>query len=191
MKSSENTNKWYLDSGCSKHMTGDKGKFTLLTLKKGGRVIFGDNSKGNIIGVGTICMAQNLFIKHVLLVDGLKHNLLSISQLCDKNYEVIFDGSKCSINSIADSKTLIVGQRHENVYMLDLCHVKDVNIKCLTAINDNSWLWHRRVGHANLELISKLSKKDLVVGLPKIDLAKKKNLWRLSNGETKENLFLL
>ena len=75
MKSSENANKWYLDNGCLKHMTGDKEKFTSLTLKKGGRVTFGDNSKGNIMGIGTIYMTENLLIENMLLVDGLKHNL--------------------------------------------------------------------------------------------------------------------
>uniref|UniRef100_A0A2N9ECG9 Uncharacterized protein n=1 Tax=Fagus sylvatica TaxID=28930 RepID=A0A2N9ECG9_FAGSY len=44
--------KWFLDSGCSRHMTGDKNKFTSLTLKDGGNVKFGDNSKGKIIGIG-------------------------------------------------------------------------------------------------------------------------------------------
>uniref|UniRef100_A0A2N9IFL9 CCHC-type domain-containing protein n=1 Tax=Fagus sylvatica TaxID=28930 RepID=A0A2N9IFL9_FAGSY len=43
--------KWFLDSGCSRHMTGDKNKFTSLTLKDGGNVKFGDNSKGKIIGI--------------------------------------------------------------------------------------------------------------------------------------------
>jgi hypothetical protein len=37
---------------------------------------------------------------------------------------------------------------------------------CLVAINENSWLWHRRLGHANMDLFSKLSKLDLVKGLP-------------------------
>uniref|UniRef100_A0A2N9GGP6 CCHC-type domain-containing protein n=1 Tax=Fagus sylvatica TaxID=28930 RepID=A0A2N9GGP6_FAGSY len=45
--------KWFLDSGCSRHMTGDKNKFTSLTLKDGGNVKFGDNSKGKIIGIAS------------------------------------------------------------------------------------------------------------------------------------------
>ncbi|KAK8944883.1 hypothetical protein KSP39_PZI008049 [Platanthera zijinensis] len=43
---------WYLDSGCSKHMTGNKEKFFSLEMKKGGVVTFGDNGKGKIIGIG-------------------------------------------------------------------------------------------------------------------------------------------
>uniref|UniRef100_A0A2N9FGB8 CCHC-type domain-containing protein n=1 Tax=Fagus sylvatica TaxID=28930 RepID=A0A2N9FGB8_FAGSY len=55
--------KWFLDSGCSRHMTGDKNKFTSLTLKDGGNVKFGDNSKGKIIGIGNIGKTILLLLK--------------------------------------------------------------------------------------------------------------------------------
>jgi hypothetical protein len=60
-------------------MTGDKNKFTSLTLKDGGNVKFGDNSKEKIIGICNIGKTHSLIIEDVLLVDGLKHNLLSIN----------------------------------------------------------------------------------------------------------------
>ena len=60
-------------------MTEDQEKFSTLTLQKGGQVTFGDNSKGKIMGIGTVSMSSNLTIENVLLVKGLKHNLLSIS----------------------------------------------------------------------------------------------------------------
>ena len=69
-------------------MTGDVAKFAKVEPKNGGYVTFGDNSKGKIIGVGNV--GSNPCIEDVLLVKGLKHNLISISQLCDKGYKVIF-----------------------------------------------------------------------------------------------------
>ncbi|WP_409226504.1 hypothetical protein, partial [Klebsiella pneumoniae] len=54
LKSTHKKDQWYLDSGCSRHMTGDKAKFISLTLKDGGYVTFGDDSKGKIIGIGKI-----------------------------------------------------------------------------------------------------------------------------------------
>ena len=152
MESRKTSTKWYLDSGCSKHMTGDEKNFTTITHKKGGRVTFGDNNKGHIIGVGTIHLTPTLIIENVLLVDGLKHNLLSISQLCDKDYEVVFDRNMCFIKKISESKSLIMGIRHDNVYTLDCTNANDDNIKCLTAVENNSWLWHRRLGHAHIKL---------------------------------------
>ena len=73
-----------MDSGCSRHMTGDESKFSFLTKRNGGYVTFGDNIKGRIIGQGNIGNDTTSLIESVLLVNGLKHNLLSISQLCDR-----------------------------------------------------------------------------------------------------------
>ena len=81
---------WYLDSGCSKHMTGDLTKFTSLKLKAEGHVTYGDNNRGRILGRGTVGTGNSTTIENVLYVEGLRHSLLSISQLCDKGYKVNF-----------------------------------------------------------------------------------------------------
>ena len=73
-------------------MIGDKSKFAFLTKRKGGYVSFGNNAKGKIITQDNIDNYDTSFlIENVLLVDDLKHNLLSISQLCDKGFIVIFE----------------------------------------------------------------------------------------------------
>ena len=72
-------------------MTRDESKFAFLTKRKGGYVTFRDNSKGRIIGQDNIGNGTSSLIESVLLVDGLKHNLLSIIQLCDKGFKVIFE----------------------------------------------------------------------------------------------------
>ncbi|KAJ0078105.1 hypothetical protein Patl1_36920 [Pistacia atlantica] len=63
-------------------MMGDRRLFTTLKSKSGGKVTFSDNSKGKVIGIGSIGN-KSLTINDVLLIDGLKHNLLSIGQLSD------------------------------------------------------------------------------------------------------------
>ena len=73
-----------MDSGCSRHMTGNESKFAFLTRRKGGYVTFGDNGKGRIIGHGSIGNNSSSLIENVLLVDGLKHNLLSIVNFVTK-----------------------------------------------------------------------------------------------------------
>ena len=57
--------KWYIDSGCSKHMTGDVSKFTTISPKKSGHVTYGDNNKGIIIGVGKIGTSSSTPIENV------------------------------------------------------------------------------------------------------------------------------
>ena len=81
-------------------MTEDESKFVFFTKKNWGYVTFGDNAKGRIIGQGNIGNDTSSLIKSVLLVDGLKHNLLSISQLNDKSLKAIFEASHCIIKDI-------------------------------------------------------------------------------------------
>ena len=73
----------YLDSGCSRHITGDSTLLTEFKERAGPSITFGDDSKGYTVGYALISK-DNVIIEEVSLVDGLKHNLLSISQLCDK-----------------------------------------------------------------------------------------------------------
>ncbi|KAF1858779.1 hypothetical protein Lal_00044284 [Lupinus albus] len=68
---------WYLDSGFSRHMTGDKSKFSFI-LPKDGFVTYGDNNKGKILGIGRIGKPPHVIIDNVLYVDGLKQNILSM-----------------------------------------------------------------------------------------------------------------
>ncbi|BAT86143.1 hypothetical protein VIGAN_04376700, partial [Vigna angularis var. angularis] len=75
-------------------MTGDKKRFISFEKKKQGFVTYGDNNKGRIIGTGDIGGGNTLTIKDVLCVEGLKHNLLSISQLCDKGLKVTFESDR-------------------------------------------------------------------------------------------------
>ena len=112
MISKSTKDKWFLDSGCLRHMAGDKNKFTSLALKDGGNVKFEDNSKGKIISIGNIGKSSSLIIEDVLLVDGLKHNLLSISQLCDKGYNIIFKSIMCIIINEIDNQVLFVAFRN-------------------------------------------------------------------------------
>ncbi|XP_059650740.1 uncharacterized protein LOC132296571 [Cornus florida] len=91
-KASNSYDKWYVDSGCTRHITGDGSKFVSLKNFDGGNVIFGENQKAKITGIGTVSKTEELLeIKEVLLVEGLKHNLLSVSQLCDNGKNVYFD----------------------------------------------------------------------------------------------------
>ena len=78
MKDSLNKS-WYIDSGYSKHMTGDASNFTHISPKNSGHVTYGDNNKGKILGVGKIGTNPSTSIENVLLVDGRRHSLLSVS----------------------------------------------------------------------------------------------------------------
>jgi hypothetical protein len=77
-------NPWYIDSGCSKHMTGDKSNFLTLSESKLGNVTFGNDAPKKTKGKGIVSRSNGKGkAQDVLFVDGLKHNLLSFSQVCD------------------------------------------------------------------------------------------------------------
>ena len=129
---------------------------------------FGGNQSGKIIGTGTIGNSSTS-INNVWLVDGLEHNLLSISQFCDNGYDVLFEKPNCTVINKEDKSIVFKGKRVDNVYKINFSELADQKVMCLLSVNDKKWMWHRRLGHANWRLISKLSKLQLVKGLPDID----------------------
>ncbi|KAH9725564.1 hypothetical protein KPL70_007924 [Citrus sinensis] len=113
-------NKWYLDNGCSRHMTGNYAWFSSFTkIENGGDVSFGDNSKGKILGIVNVSKVSSTLIENVCFVENLNHNLISISQLCDKGYKVVFDKFSCVIENSCDGKILFVGNRCDNLGKFD------------------------------------------------------------------------
>jgi hypothetical protein len=90
-KESKEEDEWFIDSGCSSHMTRDQRKFVNLK-KKAGNVAFGDDSSTKILGKGTVNLgSENVKEGKVLLVEYLKHNFLSVSKICDQGYTLMFD----------------------------------------------------------------------------------------------------
>ncbi|KAJ0076568.1 hypothetical protein Patl1_35430 [Pistacia atlantica] len=139
----------------------------LIKAKEWRTITFDDNSKGKIIGIGSIGN-KSITINDVLLVDGLKHNLLSISQLSDKGFKIILQSICCEVVDSCTNTIAFIGYRHSNVYIIDLCNIASKDLCLMSTKDDDSWLWHRRLGHASMDVIAKLSKKNLVYGLPKL-----------------------
>ena len=129
---------WYLDSGCLKHMTGDENLFQELDRNRSGSVTFSDNSNRAIQGIGTIDNNFQTQIKHFLYIEGLKYNLLSISQLCDKWFKVYFDAHAHHVIDSNTNQVIHIGKRHENVYVIHIDEIKFHIESCLIAndVND-------------------------------------------------------
>ena len=160
-----------MDSACSRHMTRDDSLFSSITKINSGKVTFGENSKGKIIGVDNIQGRSSPLIKKVFLVNSLKHSVLSINQLCDKSYKIMFNHVCCLI--LENDKVLFVGNRKENVYKIKIDASMRIENYIVASINDN-FLWHIRLGHISMDILSKLVKNKLVKGLPHIALKNEK-----------------
>jgi len=121
-------------------MTWDINNFaTLSRYYEGGTVTFEDYFKGKTIGIGNIKFGSSPLIENVILVDGLKHNLLSISQLCDRGFKVVFDDLACNVLD-RQTNTCVLSSFHENnVYMINMSNLQ-YNATYLNAFNGDSWL---------------------------------------------------
>lgn len=158
-------NQWYIDNGCSKHMTGDKEKLqSYSALEKEKKVSFENDTPGLIKGKGSVQLKENIKAGNVMYVDGLKHNLLSVSEICNQGTEVIFRSNGCSVRNLDTGKTVIKGIRTRN----NLYIFKEGQHQCYLSKNDEHWLWHRRLGHLSFSQIRKACKYQVVHGLPDI-----------------------
>ena len=140
LSSNKKNEVWYLDNGFSRHMAGNAFMFLQIRKYNRGYVTFRDNAKGKIIGVGKIGKNLSISIDDVYLVDGLKHNLLSISQLCDKGYNIVFEHSKCIIHEKNNNKILFTAQRCDKIYSFTLDDLNDQDVKCFILVENEKWL---------------------------------------------------
>lgn len=101
--------KWYIDSGCSRHVIGDHNKFISIKEIDEGKVNLGNNVSSHIIGKGIVNIDNGRTKdQNVLYIEVLKHNLLRISQMCDKGFDVILNSKSCEIENV-DSSKLVSG----------------------------------------------------------------------------------
>nr|GEV40562.1 integrase, catalytic region, zinc finger, CCHC-type, peptidase aspartic, catalytic [Tanacetum cinerariifolium] len=94
-----------IDSGCSKHMTGNLKLLTNFVEKFLGTMKFGNDQITLILGYGDLVQGT-INIKRVYYVEGLNHNLFSVGQFCDADLEVAFQKSTCYIRDLKGNDLL-------------------------------------------------------------------------------------
>jgi hypothetical protein len=160
---------WIIDSGASRHMTGDQARLSNLNEKKTSyKVELGDKSTYPVEGFGQASVklktGNNVHLSNVLYVPGLEKNLVSISCLEDKGNRIAFvDGKVLSWHkdsSIENAR--VIGSREGNLYRL-----LEQNEEALVhdEVNPNE-LWHRRYAHINYQALPFLKK--MVEGIPEL-----------------------
>ncbi|GJS03302.1 retrovirus-related pol polyprotein from transposon TNT 1-94 [Tanacetum coccineum] len=163
---------WYLDSRCSKHMTGNRSQLMNFVSKFLGTVRFGNDQIARIMGYGDYQLG-NVVISRVYYVEGLGHNLFSVGQFCDADLEVAFRKNTCFIRNL-EGVDLLSGSRDTNLYTISLDDMLKSSPICLLskASKTKSWLWHRRLSHLNFGTLNKLAKDGLARGLPRLKFQK-------------------
>ncbi|GJW44113.1 retrovirus-related pol polyprotein from transposon TNT 1-94, partial [Tanacetum coccineum] len=161
-----------VDSGCTKHMTGNLTLLCNFVEKYLGTVRFGNDQFAPILGYGYL-VQENITINWVYYVEGLNHNLFLVGQFCDADLEVAFWKSTCFIRDL-QGNDLLTGNRGSDLYTISLHEITSSTLICLMdkASPTQAWLWHRRLTHLNFDYINLLLKKDVVIGLPKLKYVK-------------------
>nr|GEW91222.1 retrovirus-related Pol polyprotein from transposon TNT 1-94 [Tanacetum cinerariifolium] len=158
---------WCIDSGCSRHMTGNLKLLINFIWKFMRTVHFGNDHVAGILGFGDLQWV-NILITRVYFVEGLGHNLFSVGQFCDSDLEVVFRRDACFVRNLK-GVDLLKGDRLTNLYTINLYEMASASPICLMACasSTKSWLWHQRLSHLNFDTINDLARNDLVAGLPK------------------------
>jgi hypothetical protein len=85
LQDQQNKSGWYIDNTCLKNVIGEKNMFLTLKKERDGSMLFGNDNPTRIIGRGTINLGSKYAKEeNVLLVEDMKQNLLSVSQMCDQ-----------------------------------------------------------------------------------------------------------
>ncbi|GJS54409.1 retrovirus-related pol polyprotein from transposon TNT 1-94 [Tanacetum coccineum] len=115
----------------------------------------------------------NVTIKRVYYNEDLNHNLFLVGQFCDADLEVAFRKSTCFMRDL-QGNDLLTGNRGSDLYTISLQETTSSTPICFVAKASptQAWLWHRRLSYLNFDYITLLSKKDIVIGLPKLKYVK-------------------
>nr|GEX91790.1 retrovirus-related Pol polyprotein from transposon TNT 1-94 [Tanacetum cinerariifolium] len=178
---------WYLDSGCSKHMTRKCSQLINFVSKFKGTIRFGNDHVVKIMGYGDYQMG-NVMVSRVYYVEWLGHNLFFVGQFCDSDLEVAFCKHTCYIRDL-EGVDLLKGSRGSFLYTLSLEDMMlSFPIYLLSkASKTNSWLSHRRLSHLNFDYVTTLAKQGLVRGLPKLKFQKDNLCFACAIGKSKKH----
>jgi transposase InsO family protein len=166
LQAQQNKSGWYVDNTCLKNMIGDKNMFLTLKKERDGSMLFGNDNSTGIIGRGTIKLgSKDAKEENVLLVEDMKKNLLSVSQMCDQGHKLVFDSKKCEIRKEGSCKLVATTIRTpKNIYVLNEIGKE----RCCIGNKNESWLWHRRMDHMNFDNLFKIIRKEAVKEIPEI-----------------------
>ncbi|KAM0969390.1 hypothetical protein COP2_018032 [Malus domestica] len=162
---------WYIDSGCSNHMTAHESLLTNIDTTFTGKVKMGNGDIVKATGRGTLIIETKKGRRHieeVMLVPGLEENLLSVGQMMEHGYFLLFGDT---IAEVYDDRTLLnlvvkVQMKNRSFPLL---------LKCLEEVArkagkiESERLWHKRFGHLNVQSLKNLQKHEMVQGLPQMD----------------------
>jgi hypothetical protein len=127
-------------------------------------VTFGDDKKGKVLGTSVIKVNDFFTLNGVALVDRLRYNLLSVSQLVDVDLGVFFRKSNSHILD-SSSKHVCGISRIRNVFQAEFSFAQSSLRSLISQSSSELWKWHRRLAHLSFDLLCRLSGLGVLRGL--------------------------
>ncbi|CAL8085699.1 unnamed protein product [Prunus armeniaca] len=163
---------WYIDSGCSNHMTGNAELLIDVRTNVTGKVQMPTGNLVDVAGIGSLMIDTNSgrkCIKEVMFLPSLKENLLSVGQMDEHGYYLLFGGRECCIFDGPSLDCLIIKVKMKNnrCYPLSLMQTDQIALKA--SVTECTWIWHKRLGHLNLRSLKQLRENEMVPGLPHLE----------------------
>nr|GMD88070.1 Retrovirus-related Pol polyprotein from transposon RE1 [Ipomoea batatas] len=159
---------WLIDSGCTNHMTNDRELFKELDKTTVSKVKIGNGVFLPIKGKGTLAI-QSLtgvkYISNVLYVPDIDQNLLSVGQLIEKGFKVLFEDQWCLIKD-AQGKDVFKVKMRSKSFALNLMEEEQM---AFSSIVSNAELWHKRLGHFHHAGLIHMQRHNLVKGVPLLE----------------------
>lgn len=162
---------WYLDTGASNHMTGNIAVFSNLDRGITGTVKFGDDSLVDIHGRGTIIFSaqrgSHRVLSDVYYIPSLRSNIISLGQLDENGCQVLIEQGVLRVRDPGKDLLVKVKRSQNRLYKINLTIAQPISF--LARTDDVAWRWHERYGHLGFEALRKLSRDDMVRGMPQLD----------------------
>ena len=191
---------WFLDSGCSNHMCGNKLWFSDLDEEFRQSVKLGNNSKMTVLGKGNIRMqvaGVTQVITDVFYIPELRNNLLSVGQLQEKGVAILIQHGECRVYHPEKGPIMQTSMSANRMFILPARVMPKAPTCFQITLEDNTHLWHCRYGHLSFKGLRTLQYKEMVRGLPQLkasskvctncmvgkqhrDAIPKRSLWRAS-----------
>lgn len=154
---------WLIDSGCTSHLCKTKQMFKNLSLLSGKLNLATNANTTTVRGKGSVVLSgcndrsspTNVELQDTLYVPNLRYNLLSVSKITSKGYNVSFEEETCHISD-SDGNIMLIGDRRNNLYYLRESHA---SASAISDRNCDLLEWHERLGHLNNKDLLKVVKK--------------------------------
>ncbi|KAM2001220.1 hypothetical protein EV1_008213 [Malus domestica] len=162
---------WYIDSVCSNHMTSRDELLVEIDRSIKAKVQVGTGVLVDVKGKGTLVIDTDKgkrYIREVMLVPGIAENLLSVGQMTEHGYFLLFGDYKVDIFYDRTLTNLVVSVKQKGNRCFPLVFKSNDHLVLKTNVHQSSTMWHKRFGHLNFRSLQQLQEHDMVIGLPEM-----------------------